>query len=93
MARPKHIDRPASLNTQLPSSLHTRLSLWLWSDAEGRVPKGAYSKFFAERIRVFFDHKALDLGPFIGSLPGEHVISGPTHTIDAILRHLKGEVK
>lgn len=93
MARPKHVDRPTGLEVSLPTSIHTRLTLWLWSESEGRVPVGAYSRFFADRIRQFFDHKTLDLGPFLGSLPGEHVVSAPIHTIDALLRHLKGEAK
>jgi len=38
----------------LPESLMTRLDLILWSDLEGRIPQGAYQRFFMERLLEHF---------------------------------------
>lgn len=46
MPRPFKTDRPIKLTISLPESLHTRLSLLLFSTADGRVPLGAWSTFF-----------------------------------------------
>lgn len=56
MTRP-NIVRSVPLTTHLPEDIHARLTLYLFSEVEGRVPKGAYAKFFIERINEFFrDH-------------------------------------
>jgi hypothetical protein len=77
------------LNLAIPAVLRRRLDEWLWSDVEGRVPKGAYMEFFSSRIREFFEHRPLDLGPYLGSFPGEHTVTGPTQTIAALQQHLQ----
>lgn len=51
--RPKPI-RPSHLHVMIPEDLRARLDLYLWSNLEGRVPKGAYQKFISERIIEFF---------------------------------------
>lgn len=43
MAPPRHIDRPTRIEIWLPESLHAKLKLELFSEAEGRVPKGRMS--------------------------------------------------
>lgn len=48
------IDRPTVLHMHLPLSLRVKLDLYLWSELEGRVPKGAYQAFFIERLQEFF---------------------------------------
>lgn len=55
--RPQHILRPVKLTTYLPEDLRAKLDLHLYSEVEGRVPHGAYSKFLAERVREFFEPK------------------------------------
>lgn len=57
MPAPLKLDRPVLLHLSLPSSLRARLDLHLVSDLEGRVPKGAYQTFFAERLREFFEEE------------------------------------
>ena len=54
MARNPNIIRPISLHTSIPEDLWTQLSLHLFSEVEGRVPKGAYQSFIVERIREYF---------------------------------------
>ena len=51
MARPLKIDRPIRQEIYLPESLHSELSLRLYSSAEQRVPHGAWSKFFEALAR------------------------------------------
>lgn len=46
MARPRKTDRPSPLQINLPESLKARLTMLLFSPAEGRVPQGAWSTFF-----------------------------------------------
>lgn len=53
MRRPSII-RPVPLTTAFPEDIRAKLDLYLWSESEQRVPKGAYQKFLVERIRAFF---------------------------------------
>jgi hypothetical protein len=48
---------PTHLRTALPADVRAKLDLYLYSEAEGRVPHGAYSRFLAERITEFFAQK------------------------------------
>ena len=51
MARPPKIDRPVRQEIYLPESLHSELTMRLFSSAEHRVPHGAWSKFFETLAR------------------------------------------
>lgn len=42
------------LTLMLPSDVMLRMNLHLYSEALGRVPKGAYQKFLSELINEFF---------------------------------------
>jgi hypothetical protein len=57
LSRPPDILRPVRLHTTLPEDLHAKLTLYLFSESEGRVPKGAYQKFICERIVEFFANR------------------------------------
>lgn len=87
MPRPKSLDPGISLHTKIPESLHSKLTLLLWSELENRVPAGAYQSFICSRIREFLDHRRLDLAPY-GFPPG-YFVSGPPEMIDALERKLK----
>lgn len=50
MARQPNILRPTKLTMHLPEDVRAKLDLYLWSDVEGKVPKGAYSRFFTQLI-------------------------------------------
>ena len=82
--RPPLIERPTQLCVSLPETERARLDLHLWSEVEGRVPKGAYQSFLVARLREFFSWRSLDLAPFLGSLPGERIIRGSPETIAAL---------
>lgn len=83
------VDPSVSTNLHLPESVRTRIDLLLFSELEGRVPKGAYQRFFLERLNDFFTTRALDLAPYLGSLPGEHVVRARPDTIEAFERVLQ----
>jgi hypothetical protein len=89
MARRPNTIPSVPLTTALPEDVHGRLTLHLFSDLEGRVPHGAYSAFIISRTREFFDHKRLDLAPWLDSTPGAFVVSGPLETLIALKRKLE----
>jgi hypothetical protein len=90
MARPAALEPTSKLTTTLPPRVRDRLDIYLFSEVEGRVPKGAYQAFLTARILEFFEDKPLELAPFLESTPGQHVVRGSTATIAALLIHLKG---
>lgn len=51
--RPNAIPTEA-LNLRLPLDIKAKIDLHLFSEVEGRVPKGAYAKFFEGLAREFF---------------------------------------
>ncbi len=58
--RPSKLIPSERLGVYIPQDLKARIDLHLFSDVEGRVPSGAYSKFAEERFREFF--RQLDEG-------------------------------
>jgi hypothetical protein len=82
--RKPNVEPSHSLHLALPQSLKVPLDLFLFSEAEQRVPKGAYMSFFSQRIVEFFASRALDLSPYTGSLPGEHIVRGSPETLAAL---------
>lgn len=57
MSGKPNVLRPITLHTSLPEDLHGRLSAYLFSPSENRVPKGAYQRFIIDRIIEFFNRK------------------------------------
>lgn len=93
MPRPRAIVPNRNVHTTLPAELATRLEIFLWSESEGRVPKGALQTFLIQRIREYFETRQMDLSPYLGSLPGEYVLSGNEATISRLIHHLQGGSK
>jgi hypothetical protein len=83
------IDRPIKLTTTIRESLRVRLDLYLYSEVESRVPKGAYQQFLEGLIREFFDSRSMDLAPF--GLEGS--VKGSERTISLLKERLEGEQK
>lgn len=50
----RNIIRSEKITIALPEDRLAKLSLHLFSQVEGRVPKGAYQKFFVDRIDEYF---------------------------------------
>lgn len=89
MPKPPNIIRPVALRTTLPEDVRARLDLYLLSETEGRVPKGAYQAFFLSRIREFFESRSLDVGPWLDPSGPPAVVSGSQRTIDLLTCYLK----
>lgn len=51
MPKPKSIDPGISKNISIPASIVAQTDDLLFSDAEGRVPHGAYSRLFTLLLR------------------------------------------
>lgn len=86
--RKPNVEPTSSINLHLPETLRVRLDLLLYSELEGRVPKGSYLRFFSARLVEFFSHRTLDLAPFLNALPGTHVVSGTPETLAALQQAL-----
>jgi hypothetical protein len=89
--RKPNIEPSVATNLHLPESMRTKLDLILFSPLESRVPKGAYQKFFLARLVEFFETKVLDLGPYLGVLPGEATVRGRPEIIASLEAALKGK--
>jgi len=89
MPRQPDIFRPIKLTTTLPEDIRAKLDIHLYSDLEGRVPKGAYQQFFIDRIRDFFDTRSLDLGEYC-DLPTQAIVRGSPETINLLRQLLRG---
>lgn len=83
MPAPLKLIRPVPLTLKLPEDIRTKLDLYLWSDLEQRIPKGAYQNFFVARIQEFFGWRRLDLEVY-GFPPG-FFVKGP----EAMIKHLQ----
>ena len=67
-------------NLHLPESVRTRIDLLLFSEVEGRVPKGAYQRFFLGLVQDFFTLKSQDVSPLLGLPAGQCIVKAtPAH--------------
>ncbi len=57
MSRPPNIIPSVALKLKLPEDLRGKLDLYLYSPSEGAVPRGAYQRFFVERLTEFFNRQ------------------------------------
>lgn len=78
------------IHTTLDAALYDKIEGYLFSELEGRVPKGAMQAFLTRQIQEFFSHRELDLAPFVGSMPTEFVVRGTQASIEALTKALKG---
>ena len=88
MSRKANIIPTVYLRVGLPQDTHTKLTLHLWSDLEGRVPLGSYQRFLTELIEGYFREKHLDLAPFLDCDAGVFTVHGAQLSIDALRRTL-----
>ena len=87
MSRPPNLIPSQPLNVALPLPLYTQLSAHLYSELEGRIPHGAFSRFMVDLLRGYFSQHSLDLAPFAGSIPGAFIIHGSPEAV-AVLKPL-----
>lgn len=91
MPRPRNTESSVPLQLKLPESERARIDLLLWSEAEERVPQGAYLRFFRSVLALFFETRELDLAPYLGCLPGERTVRGTPATLAALETTLRGQ--
>ena len=85
MPRRRNITPSQDLHIKLAGEDATKLELYLYSEAEQRVPFAARQRFFTERMREFFERASLDLALYFPALaPGSYVYSN-----QALVEHLK----
>ena len=89
--RKPNLEGSIATNLHLPASARTRLDLLLFSEVEGRVPKGAYQRFFLERLHEFFNLRTADLSDALNQPPGTHTIRAKPDTILAITAVLRSK--
>lgn len=71
----KPLIRPTrSLHLHIDAELADTMDQFLYSEAELRVPKGAYQMLVTEAIVRLLKQQPLDLSPWAGSIPSEHVV-------------------
>lgn len=88
MGRPANVIPGSSLELTIPVPLRAKLDLELYSDTEGRVPYGAYSKLFVELLAERYEHKTLDLSAYLNVQPGTFIVKGSQQTIDRLKQAL-----
>jgi len=89
MPRPKAIEPSERVYFHLPSALHTKIKLALFSEVEGRVPYGAWADLLIPLLNEKFSHRYLDLGPFLGKPAGTFVVKGDPTVLAMLENHLK----
>lgn len=89
MSRPINLIPCVPLKTHLPIDLRTRLDLHLFSEVEGRVPKGAYQRLLTKLLTQFFEGRTLDLAPYVSALPEVYVVSGTPQTLEVLKTRLE----
>lgn len=89
MSRRPNLIPTQQLNVALPLPVYTKITAYLYSELEQRVPLGAYQRLIVQLINEHFDFKLLDLAPYVGGSEGEHVVSGPPETIAALKARLE----
>jgi len=89
--RRPNIEPSVATNLHLPETVRTRLDLLLFSELEGRVPKGAYQRFFLERLQEFFTTKSKDLSAQLGLVPGSCIVKATPEALLFLESHLSQE--
>lgn len=92
MPRPLSIIPCVEFVVTLPEDLHTKMTLYLFSAMEGKVPYGARRAFFDKLVREFFDSRELDLAPYAATEPGAFTVRGSPTSIDVLGKTLRGEL-
>ena len=94
MARPKNLVPSESLHLRIAGPLAQGLEKLLWSDVEGRVPVGAYQKFFTEISLAYLQGRSLDISHWAPAAmmvpPGTTVRGSPQaiETLETLLKEL-----
>lgn len=75
------------LRLWLESDLRVRLDLMLFSDLEGRVPHGDYTRFFGRLLREYLDWEQLDMTAY--GFPAGYFVKGPKEMVQKMRERLE----
>lgn len=75
------------IHVTVPAAEKQRVELLLYSEAERRVPQGAWQGFILERIREYFDYTTLDLHPY--GFPLGFFVRAPRGMIELVRQRLE----
>ena len=91
MTRGRHANLEPSVatNLHLPQSVRDRVDLMLFSELEGRVPKGAYQKFFLGLLGDFFTTRTVDLSRELDLPPGRGLVRAHPDAATALQARLQ----
>lgn len=93
MARVKSLTPSVDLHVMVPAAMHQKMTEFLWSDVEQRVPFGATQKFLMELLTGFFQGAELDLSEVAPTEmmipPGFAVVRGTPMAIQQLKEILK----
>lgn len=87
MGRPPGITPREHFHITMDASLKQKVDLFLFSEVEGRIPKGAQSQFAEARFREFFDSGTLTLDRY-GFPPG-YFVNGPREMLVELAKRLE----
>ena len=90
MPTPRNAIPSRKLHLALPAEVGAALDLHLFSEVEGRIPKGSHARFLSERIREYLEWGALDLAPYLQDAPPGSVVWGPRGLVDLLRNALQG---
>ena len=88
MSRTASLNPNDRLNIAINPELKARIGLILFSEMEGRVPKGAWQAFIEARMREWLQWRQQPLEQF-GFPPG-FFVTGPAEMVEAVTDRLKG---
>lgn len=75
MPRKPAIVPNVQFHTTISSELDKKLTALLWSELEGRIPKGQLQAWLERKIRESVEYKTVDIGELLGDFPGKCVVT------------------
>jgi len=84
MARPAAVDPAIPLTVHVPAEAYRKMTIHLFSELEGRVPRGAYASFLGQLIRAFFSSAYLDISEHTMADAGTYVVHGNAETLEIL---------
>lgn len=81
-----------ALTVRLPEPIKAKLDLYLYSEVEGRVPKGKHQEFFIRLLNDYFESKRLDLAPFMNGDPGVFSVRGSVESLEVLKKIITGDI-
>ena len=89
MGRMKSANPSKRVEIWLPGDLYSRVSSELWSDLEGKIPFGAWTRWLQTLADLHYNSVQIDASLYAPELPIGSLLSGDPATISALKRLLE----